>query len=102
MLRYQKIHASEGRDVNKTSPSKKCELCHYWIFKDIGFKFKEHYCIKCRDLSTIAHSIKDIAILSAEGATFRCILIGISKNETLQRLNNSVTYDRGEYCKYEF
>ena len=28
-------------------------------------------------------------------ATFRCILMGISKNEGLKRLNNSVTYDRG-------
>ena len=27
-------------------------------------------------------------------ATFRCILKGISKNEGLKRLNNSITYDR--------
>ena len=37
MLRYQKIDVSEGIDVNKTSASKECELCHYWFFKDIGF-----------------------------------------------------------------
>ena len=46
------------------------------------------------DLITI-NSLKDIALLSAKGATFRCILMGISKNEGLKRLNNSVTYDRG-------
>ena len=39
MLRYQKIDVSEGIDVNKTSASKECEVCHYWFFKDIGFKF---------------------------------------------------------------
>ena len=50
---------------------------------------------KCHDLLTIAYSLKDIAILNAKGATFRCILMGISKNEGLKRLNNSVTYDRG-------
>ena len=83
MLRYQKIHASEGIDVNKRSASKECELCHYWFFKDIGFKFEEHGCNKCHDLLTKAHSLKNIAILSAKGATFRCILMGISKNETL-------------------
>ena len=33
--------------------------------------------------------------LNAKEATFRCILMGISKNEGLKRLNNSVTYDRG-------
>ena len=30
-----------------------------------------------------------------KGATSRCILIGVSKNEGLKRLNNSVTYDKG-------
>ena len=43
----------------------------------------------------IYYSLKDIAILNAKGATFRCILMGISKNEGLKRLNNSITYDRG-------
>ena len=95
MLQYQKINVSEGIDVNKTSASKECGLCHYWFFKDIGFKFEEHVCNKCHDLLTIAYSLKDIAILNAKGATFRCILMGISKNEGLKRLNNSITYDRG-------
>ena len=58
------------------------------FFKDIEFKFQEHVCSKCHDLLAIAYSLKDIA-------TFRCILMGISKNEGLKRLNNSVTYDRG-------
>ena len=95
MLQYQKINISEGIDVNKTSASKKCELCRYWFFKDIGFKFEEHVCNKCHDLITISYSLKDIAILNAKGATFRCILMGITKNAGLKRLNNSVTYDRG-------
>ena len=43
----------------------------------------------------MAHSLKNIAILSAKGNTFRCLLRGISKNEGLKRLNNSVTYDKG-------
>ena len=95
MLQYEKIDASEGIDVNETSASKKCELCHYWFFKDVGFKFEEHVCNRCHHLLTMAHSLKNIAILSAKGATFRCILMGISKNEGLKRLNNSVTYYRG-------
>ena len=95
MLRYQKIDVSEGIDINKTSASKECEVCHYWFFKDIGFKSEEHVCNGCHDLLTMTNSLKDIAILSAKGATFRCILMGISKNEALKRLNTSVTYDRG-------
>ena len=95
MLRYQKIDVSEGIDVNKTSASEECELCHYWFFKDVGFKFEKHVCNGCHDLLTMAYSLKNIAILSAKGATFRCVLMGISKNGGLKRLNNSVTYDKG-------
>ena len=93
MLRYEKIDVSEGNDVNKTSASEECEFCHYWLFKDVGFKFEEHVCNGCHDLLTVAHSLKYIVILTAKGATFRCLLMGISKG--LKKLNNSVTYDRG-------
>ena len=95
MLQYQKIDVSDGINVNKTSASEECELCHYWFFKDVGFKFEKHVCNGCHDLLTMAYSLKNIAILSAKGATFRCVLMGVSKNEGLRRLNNSVTYDRG-------
>ena len=94
-MQYDKSDVSEGIDVNKTSASKECELCHYWFFKDIGFTFEEHVCNGCHGLLTMTISLKDTAILSAKGATFRCILMGISKNEALKRLNNSVTRDRG-------
>ena len=43
----------------------------------------------------MAYSSKNIAILSAKVATFRCLLMGTSENEALKKLNNSVTYDRG-------
>ena len=72
MLQYEKSDVSEGIDVNKTNASKECELCHYWLFKDIGFKLEEHVRNRCHDLLTIAHSLKNIAILSAKRATFRC------------------------------
>ena len=65
------------------------------FFKYIGFKFEEHICNKCHDLLTMVYSLKNIAMLNAKGATFRCILMGISKNEGLKRLNNSVTCDKG-------
>ena len=63
MLQYQKIDASEGIDVNKTSASKECELCHYWFFKDVEFKFKKHVCNRYHDLLTMTYSLKNIAIL---------------------------------------
>ena len=91
MLQYEKIDVSEEIDVNKRSASKECQLCHYGFFKDVGFKFEEHVCNRCHDLLTMAYSLKNIAILNAKGATFRCLLMGINKNEALKKLNK---YDR--------
>ena len=39
--------------------------------------------------------LKNISILSTKGTTFTCLLIDISTNEALKKLNNLVTYDRG-------
>ena len=64
------------------------------FFEYVRFKFEERVCNGCHDLLTMADSLKNMAILSAKGATFRCLLIGISKNEALKKLNNSVTYDK--------
>ena len=85
----------EGIDANKTIAWKECELCSHSYLEDIGFKFEENVCNRCHELLMMAHSLKNIAILSAKGNTFRCLLRGISKNEGLKRLNNSVTYDKG-------
>ena len=95
MLQYQATDVSDWTDVNKTSALKEFELCHYWFFKDVGFKFEEHAFDKFHELLTMAYSLKNIAILSVKENTFRCILMGNRKNEGLKRLNNSVTYDRG-------
>ena len=56
MLQYEKIYVSEGIDVNKISASKEYQLCHYWFFKNIGFKFEEYVCNRCHDLLTVAYS----------------------------------------------
>ena len=32
MFYYDKIDVTEGTDVNKTSESKECDVCHCWYF----------------------------------------------------------------------
>ena len=55
MLQYEKIDDSEGIDINETSLSKECELCHYCFFKDVRFKFEPHLCNGCHHLLTTAY-----------------------------------------------
>ena len=95
MLQYIKIDVSEGIDTNKTSASKECELCHYWYFKDVASRFEPHVCNKCHDVLMTAYELKNIAVLNVKGVNFRCILWGISRNEAVNRLNNSVLKDKG-------
>ena len=42
MLEYDIIDISEGIDVNKTNLSKECDICLYWYFKDVGFKYERY------------------------------------------------------------
>ena len=41
MQECEKIDISEGIDVNKTNLSKEYDICDYWFFKDIGFKYEK-------------------------------------------------------------
>ena len=59
MLQFEKIDVSEGIDTNKTSASKECMFCHYWYFKDVGFKFEPHVCNKCHDVFMTAYELKN-------------------------------------------
>ena len=45
MLYFDRIHFSEGIDVNKTRASKKCDICHCWHFLNFNLSssFKFHF-----------------------------------------------------------
>ena len=38
-------------------------ICHYWYFKDIGFKYQPYVCNKCHDLSMVVQDLKHLMIL---------------------------------------
>ena len=86
MRYYDRINASEGIDVNKTSKSKECDIFHYWYFLDKGFKFQPYVWNECHDFLMISINLNDIATLNIHGAGYRCIISGISKNEVVNLL----------------
>ena len=97
MLQYERIDVSEGIDINKTNASKECMLCHYWYFKDVGFKFERNVSNKCYDVLMTAYKLKNIPILNVKGVDFRCIFWGIIRDEAFNRLNNSILDDKGVF-----
>ena len=52
MIQYERIDISKEIDFNKTN-SLKCMICHYWYFKDIGFKYQPYVCNGYHDFSMI-------------------------------------------------
>ena len=94
MLQYERIDFSKMIDFNKSSKSKKCMICHYWYFIDIGYKFQPYVCNCCHDISMMAYELKNIAILNVS-VDYRCILWGISRNGAVNILNKSKLDDKG-------
>ena len=62
MIYYDRIDVSEGIDVNKTSESKECGICHSWYFLNKGFKFQSYVCNRCYDLVMMSMNLSNIVI----------------------------------------
>ena len=91
---YKKIDVSEEINTNKTSASKKCMPCNSCCFKDVGYKFEPNVCNKCIVKLMTDYELKNIAMLNVKEVDFRCIFGGISRDEAINRLNNSVLEDK--------
>ena len=89
MLEYDRIDISEGIDVNKTNASKECDICHYWYFKDIGFKYEPYLCNSFHELLQKAMSFNDVAIVYVKGSAYRIHFWYMSKDDAISIMNNS-------------
>ena len=89
MLEYDRIDISEGTDVNKTSLSKECDICHYWYFKDIGFKYEKYLCNGCHDLMQKAMSFNNVAIVYVKVIAYRIHFWYMSKDDAINITNGS-------------
>ena len=74
MLYYNRIDVFKRINVNKTSESKECDICHYWYFLDKGFKFQPNGCNRCHDLLIMSMDFSDIAILKLKINDYFCII----------------------------
>ena len=89
MLHFDRIHVSEGTDVNKTSASKECDICHYWYFLNFSFTFQQNVRNRCHDLLMISMNLSNIAILNIKDSGYCCIISLIDKNEAINLMQNA-------------
>ena len=94
MLEYERIYISERIVVNKTNLSKECDLCHYWYFKDIGFKYEPYLCNGCHDLMQKAMSFNNISIVYVKGSAYRIHFWYVSKDDAINIMTGSNLVDK--------
>ena len=94
MLEYDRTDISEGIYVNKTNALKECDICHYWYFKNIGFKYEPYLCNDCHDFIQKAMSFNDVAIVYVKGSAYRIHFWYMSKDDAVSIMNNSNLNDK--------
>ena len=94
MLECETIDISKGIDVNKTNLSKEYDICHYWYFKDIGFKYEPYLCNGCHDLMQKAMSFNNIAVVYVKGNTYRIHFWYMSENDAINITNDSILLNK--------
>ena len=94
MLEYNRIDILEGIDIKKVNASKECKVCHYWYFKDVGFKYQPHLCNGCHGLIQNTVSFNNIAIVYVKGSAYRIHFWYMSKDDAINIMNNSSLIDK--------
>ena len=93
MLEFSRTDISEGIDANKTNISKECNICHYWYFKDVDFKYESYLCNGCHDLMQKAMSF-NVAIVSVKRSANRIHFWYMSKDNAINIMNGSNLIDK--------
>ena len=94
MLEYDRIDISEGIDINKTNTSKECHICHYWYFKDIGFKYEPYLCNGCHGLMQKVMNFNNVAIVYVKGSAYWIHFWYMSKDDAKNIMNNFNLIDK--------
>ena len=81
--------------------SKEYDICHYWCFKDIGFKYQPYFCNGSHDLMQKAASFNNIAIVYVKGNAYIIHFWHMSKDDAINIMNGFILTDkRGVYKNF--
>ena len=69
-------------------------IFHYWYFEDTGYEFEPYVCNGCDNISMMVYDLENIAILNVKYVDYRCVLWNITKNDAINRLNDSKLADK--------
>ena len=72
----------------------KSDICHYWYFKDISFKYEPYYCNGCHDLMQKAMGFNNIAIVYIKRSAYRIHFWYMSKDDAINIMNCFNLFDK--------
>ena len=70
-------------------------ICHYWYFKDSGYKYEPYVCNRCYNLSVVVYDLNDFMILIIIGIDYRCYVFNMSRSDAINLLNNNWLDNKG-------
>ena len=73
---------------------KKCDICYYWYFNEISFKFEKYLCNGCHDLMQKAMNFNNIAIVYVKGTVYRIHFWYMSRDDAIKIMNVSNLVDK--------
>ena len=94
MIKHERTDIFKEIDFKKTHKSVECMICHYWYFKDIGFKYQPYVCNNCHNVSLVVQNLDDFVILKVHGFDYRCYIVNVSKKVLHSLLKRSVLDDK--------
>ena len=70
-------------------------MCHYWYFRNIGFKYESYLCNGCHDLMQKVIYFNDVYIVSIKGCYYRIHFWYMSKDDAMNIMKNSDLKESG-------
>ena len=67
----------------------KSDICHYWYFKDIGYKYEPYLCNGCHDLMQKGMGFNNIAIVYIKETAYRIHFWYMGKDDTINIMTGS-------------
>ena len=73
---------------------KECDICRYWYFRNIGFKYEPYLCHGCHDLMQKGMSFNIVAIVHVKGSAYRIHFWYMRKDDAINIMNGSNLDDK--------
>ena len=96
MLEYDRIKILERLDTKKTNASKECDVCHYWYFKIIGFKYEPYLYNGRHGLMQKAMNFNDVAIVSIKRSDYKIHFWNMNKDVAINMMKNYNLNEKSE------